>query len=111
VVDHGATSTSETVCAILVALIVLPIQLAKTLFGINADASDLVNEYADEMQELEGVSTRSTRRSDDEEDADVKDEPKQYPSIADREASKSQLGASLISWRMWRSRTSVEDKS
>lgn len=42
----------EIFCSILVALVVLPLQLAKSFLGINADVADVVSEYSDMSMEV-----------------------------------------------------------
>jgi len=80
-----ASSTRETVCAVLVAMVVLPLQFAKSLLGIDADATDLVNEYADDAQEL---GQRRQSVDEEEEGEDEAEGSEAWPN-ADAEPSEA----------------------
>jgi len=43
---------AELVCALLVSLVVMPIQVAKFFFGINAEVADIASEYTDSSKEM-----------------------------------------------------------
>ena len=51
VTDENGVTPLQCACATLVAAIVIPLQVGKSFFGINADVADLVNEYQEELQE------------------------------------------------------------
>lgn len=60
------SSVTEVVCAVLVALVVLPMQVAKSFLGINADVTDLVNEYSNTAAEMASTATEDAANAAEE---------------------------------------------
>ena len=52
-------SISELACALLVSMVVLPIQVAKFFLGINAEVADIASEYTDTSKEVTFTQTES----------------------------------------------------
>ena len=62
---HHDGTLGELACSLLVSFVVLPIQAAKFILGINADLADIASEYTDESKDV--VSTK--------EEVDAPEEP------------------------------------
>ena len=52
VARHQEGTPREIACAVLVSLVVLPIQVAKYVLGVNAEVADIVSECTDTSKDV-----------------------------------------------------------